>query len=99
MLENGAIDNPVLMSAFEFIKNVSELEQHYLILNCFCKFLCLKTTFFVYEILKYFIFIYRLVMHARLVFRPKFVNLMDLILALRICYRVYMFIMCLLLWI
>ena len=35
MLENGAIDNPVLKAAFEFVKKVSELELH---LN----FLCLK---------------------------------------------------------
>ena len=26
MLENGAIDNPMLMSIFEFIKKVNELE-------------------------------------------------------------------------
>ena len=26
MLENGAINNPVLISAFEFVKNVSKLE-------------------------------------------------------------------------
>ena len=42
MLDNGAIDNPVLMCAFEFIKNVSNLEQHYLILYVFTNFLWLK---------------------------------------------------------
>ena len=38
MLENGAIDNPMLMSTFEFVKNVSELEQIYLILYVFANF-------------------------------------------------------------
>ena len=35
MLENSAIDNPMLMSAFDFVKNVSDFEQHYLILYVF----------------------------------------------------------------
>jgi hypothetical protein len=35
MLENGAIDNPMLMSAFDFVKKVSEFEQHYLSLYVF----------------------------------------------------------------
>jgi hypothetical protein len=35
MLENGAIDNPVLMSAFDFVKNVSEFKQHFFILYVF----------------------------------------------------------------
>ena len=35
MLENGAIDNPMLMFAFEFVKNVGELDQNYLILYVF----------------------------------------------------------------
>ena len=39
MLENGAIDNPMLMSAFEFVKNVSKLEQYYLISYVFTIFL------------------------------------------------------------
>ena len=38
ILENGAIDNPMLMSAFEFVKNVSKLEQHYLISYVFAIF-------------------------------------------------------------
>ena len=35
MLENGAIENPVLMSAFEFVKKVSKLQQYSLILYIF----------------------------------------------------------------
>ena len=35
MLENSAINNPMLMSAFDFVKNVSDFEQHYLILYVF----------------------------------------------------------------
>ena len=38
MLENGAIDNPMLMSAFEFVKKVSKFEQHYLISYVFAIF-------------------------------------------------------------
>ena len=38
MLENGAIDNPVLMSAFDFVKNVSEFEQQNFILYIFAIF-------------------------------------------------------------
>ena len=38
MLENGAIDNPVLMPAFDFVKNDSEFEQYYLILYVFAYF-------------------------------------------------------------
>ena len=38
MLENGAIDNPMLMSAFEFVKKVSKLKQHYLISYVFVIF-------------------------------------------------------------
>ena len=81
MLKNDAIDNPMLMSAFEFVKNVSKLEKYYLILYVFV----------VYEILMYFILIYRLAMPVRLVFRPKFVNLVNLILSFWICHRVYLF--------
>ena len=32
ILENGAINNPMLMSAFDFVNKVSKFEQHYLIL-------------------------------------------------------------------
>ena len=39
MLENGAIDNPMLISAFEFVKNISKFEQHYLILYVFIIFM------------------------------------------------------------
>ena len=39
ILENGAINNLVLISAFEFVKNVSELKQYYLILYIFIIFL------------------------------------------------------------
>ena len=38
MLENGAIDNPMLIFAFEFVKNVSELEQYNLNLYVFLIF-------------------------------------------------------------
>ena len=31
MLDNDTINNPVLMSAFEFVKKISMLERHYLI--------------------------------------------------------------------
>ena len=79
-LDNSAIDNLVLVSAFEFVKNVSELEEHYLILYVFAIFCAGNQLFVVYEILMYFILIYRLGMLARLVFCPKFVNLADLIL-------------------
>ena len=37
-LENGTIDNPMLIFAFEFVKNVRELEQHNLILYVFVIF-------------------------------------------------------------
>ena len=47
MLENGAIDNPVLMSAFDFVKNVSEFEQHYLILYVFAIFCASKHFLFI----------------------------------------------------
>ena len=73
MLEIGAIDNLVLMSVFEFVKNVGEFEQHYLILYVLT-ILCLKKLFVAYGILMYFIFIYRLAILTRLVFCPKFVN-------------------------
>ena len=32
LLENGPINNPMLIYAFEFVKNISELGQYYLIL-------------------------------------------------------------------
>ena len=95
MLENGAIDNPMLISVFDFVKNDSELEQHNLILYVFVIFYAWKQFFVVYESLMYFILVYRLAMLAKLVFRPKFVNLMDLIVSLRICQMIYMFRMCL----
>ena len=44
MLENGAIDNPVLKAAFEFVKNVSELELHLSFL-CLKKILCFSMKF------------------------------------------------------
>ena len=38
MLDNGIIDNPVLMFAFELVKNISEFEQRYLISYIFTNF-------------------------------------------------------------
>ena len=38
MLENGAIDNPVLMFAFEFVKNVRKLKRYYLVSYVFTVF-------------------------------------------------------------
>ena len=38
LLENSAIDNPVLMSTFEFVKNISKFEQYYLIYYVFTIF-------------------------------------------------------------
>ena len=45
MLENGAIDNPMLMSAFEFVKKVSKLEQYYLISYVFAIFVFENNSF------------------------------------------------------
>ena len=91
MLKNGTNDNPWLKSEFEFVKNISGHEQHYLNLYFFVIFYAWKQLVVVYKILMYFIFIYKLVMLASLVCRPKFENLVNLILSLRICQRVYMF--------
>ena len=38
MLENGAIDNPMLIFAFKFVKNTSKLEWHYLVSYVFANF-------------------------------------------------------------
>ena len=51
MLENGAINNPVLISAFEFVKNVSKLERRYLDFYVFTNFYAWKQLFIVYKIL------------------------------------------------
>ena len=38
MLENGAIDNPMLMFVFEFVKKINKLERHYFISYIFIIF-------------------------------------------------------------
>ena len=38
IFENGAIDNPMLMYAFDFVNKVSKFEQHYLIFYIFAIF-------------------------------------------------------------
>ena len=51
MLENGVINNLVLMSAFELVKNVSKFERHYLVSYIFAISYAQKQLFLVYEIL------------------------------------------------
>ena len=51
MLENGVINNLVLMSAFELVKNVSKFERHYLVSYIFVISYAQKQLFLVYEIL------------------------------------------------
>ena len=55
MLENGAIDNLVLVSAFEFVKKINKVEQYHLILCIFIIFFAWKQLFVIYGILMYFI--------------------------------------------